>query len=593
MIAEKVGIPYAQDGKANILELVSNWLCNEQNGPWLLILDNADDAGTFFNSKSNDEGQDMTSLRHYVPQVRHGVVLFTSRDRSCAMKLTSNSKMLINVQSMSQEDSVGLMRTKLQFSDDDEAHASELAEELEHIPLAITQACSYIQQLSPLMSIRTYLKEFRRSAKHQQFLLDYKTENMRREDDTRVSVITSWGLSFLQIKRDSPESADMLSLMSFFNRQAIPQFIIQNEEDYLLFLEKMRPLIGFSLVKAGVEEETFELHRLVQTATRHWLERDGSSQTWKEKAIELVAGCFPRGNDIYPNKATGDALLLHADELLQDEPLSQEAEINRLDLMVKTGWYLTERKGDHITAEKRAKISLNLLPNFYDPASDEILLASNTLGIAYLRQGRATEARDFQEQAYAIHLNEPDFSKEPAIVASHNLAMTYLELGYHDKAADLLVKVVVSKEQVFEVSGEISYVLSTILLADVRYEQQLYEEAKKWYAEGLQMIIDVMGGLHPYTLHPRLGITAVYKAQGDLEKESKALARIMLLLGEGLGPSHPNCLDVREYTTYPSSLREKLQAGETLCGQCVDLILDASTLGTIKFLRILGLVDKD
>lgn len=34
--------------KADLLRLVRNWLCDESNGRWVMIVDNADDSGVFF-----------------------------------------------------------------------------------------------------------------------------------------------------------------------------------------------------------------------------------------------------------------------------------------------------------------------------------------------------------------------------------------------------------------------------------------------------------------------------------------------------------------------------------------------------------------
>jgi len=45
-IAQAAKIPRRDDPKVDILDLTSRWL--ENNGPWLMILDNNDDAQLFF-----------------------------------------------------------------------------------------------------------------------------------------------------------------------------------------------------------------------------------------------------------------------------------------------------------------------------------------------------------------------------------------------------------------------------------------------------------------------------------------------------------------------------------------------------------------
>jgi hypothetical protein len=53
-IASELDLPGLDDPNTNILQLVSKWLADDSNGPWLFILDNADDMGIFFGS---DGGQ--------------------------------------------------------------------------------------------------------------------------------------------------------------------------------------------------------------------------------------------------------------------------------------------------------------------------------------------------------------------------------------------------------------------------------------------------------------------------------------------------------------------------------------------------------
>ena len=36
------------DPKADVLRLVRSWLCDESNGRWVMVVDNADDADVFF-----------------------------------------------------------------------------------------------------------------------------------------------------------------------------------------------------------------------------------------------------------------------------------------------------------------------------------------------------------------------------------------------------------------------------------------------------------------------------------------------------------------------------------------------------------------
>lgn len=124
-------------------------------------------------------------------------------------------------------------------------------------------------------------------------------EHQQRGLSTRPNaVITSWELSFDHIRRTFPQAADLLSLMLCLNHWAIPQFLIQSIIDALVFSEVTAMLLNFSLVRAEIGQQTFEVYGLVQIAMRHWLERESFVQKWKNCAIERLTQCFPPSGSI-------------------------------------------------------------------------------------------------------------------------------------------------------------------------------------------------------------------------------------------------------------------------------------------------------
>ena len=47
-IAEATRMDGWDNPKADILRLVRSWLCDESNGRWVVVVDNADDSSVFF-----------------------------------------------------------------------------------------------------------------------------------------------------------------------------------------------------------------------------------------------------------------------------------------------------------------------------------------------------------------------------------------------------------------------------------------------------------------------------------------------------------------------------------------------------------------
>ncbi|KAF1966374.1 hypothetical protein BU23DRAFT_486895, partial [Bimuria novae-zelandiae CBS 107.79] len=84
-------LPGRSDPKVNVLRLVSDWLQDETNGRWVMVVDNVDDAETFFPSRKRQRDEAdasvQTPLAMYLPQSRNGAVLITSRNKDAAARL--------------------------------------------------------------------------------------------------------------------------------------------------------------------------------------------------------------------------------------------------------------------------------------------------------------------------------------------------------------------------------------------------------------------------------------------------------------------------------------------------------------------------
>ncbi len=89
--------------------------------------------------------------------------------------------------------------------------------------------------------------EFRRNEANQATLLNKGAKDLRRDPDMPNAVITTWEISFRQISEQHKSAADLLSLMCLFHWQGIPDFLIQDGDDNLAFVNAMGPLITFPL----------------------------------------------------------------------------------------------------------------------------------------------------------------------------------------------------------------------------------------------------------------------------------------------------------------------------------------------------------
>ncbi len=145
------------------------------------------------------------------------------------------------------------------------------------------------------MDVAKYLELFHESEKNQSSLLDRDEGDLRRDPEVPNAVIKTWQISFNQIQREHRAAADLLSLMSSFNRQGIPETLLCKDDDLLEFEDALTVLLGFSLIIEESSKKSFEMHRLVQLATRKWLESHGKIVKWNQTALEVIETAFPDG----------------------------------------------------------------------------------------------------------------------------------------------------------------------------------------------------------------------------------------------------------------------------------------------------------
>lgn len=113
-IATKVELPGRDDPNSDILLLVYNWLSDESNGRWLMIVDNADvdqvfsspGAGSKSSAQAADGGSETKPLSGFLPQSRNGWILVTSRDHLAALNLVGNNTNVTQVEPMAEEDAL-------------------------------------------------------------------------------------------------------------------------------------------------------------------------------------------------------------------------------------------------------------------------------------------------------------------------------------------------------------------------------------------------------------------------------------------------------------------------------------------------------
>ena len=401
-IARKLRIPRYDDPDLDSAELLSEWLCDPANGKWLMVLDNVDDETVF--STCNDEkylnDQDLSlkaqRLLEYLPQVSHGSILVTSRNRLAARDITNEDDSIILVERLPDTDAMSLLRKKLPKDQTPDKDAKELLVLLENLPLAITQAAAYISSKgSGWMTISGYLKLFRSD---QVRYLEMAANDIRRDTggldrDFSNSVLKTWFISFKHIKQRHPDAAENLCFMSLVFGKDIPfEYILCGKEVNQHEVEEgIGPLVEFQLISREIGG-TYSIHRLVQLSVQNWLRANDELTHNVETAVRALYNRFPSADS--DNWKTCESLMPHIDVILTYKLSTLDAWGNLSLLLSDSAEYLLSR-GTWVLALERASKAHEIAVNHFGEGFHKTQYWAEYVKIRALQSlGRNEQAED-------------------------------------------------------------------------------------------------------------------------------------------------------------------------------------------------------
>ena len=564
-IADLVQIPGRDDPQADISKLVYYWLHNARNGKWLIIIDNADDAQIFH--KSGSAGQETQApsrnsqfsqpLAWFLPQTENGRILMTTRYRDIALNLVEERD-IIAVEPMDEGDALDLLEKKIKGLTDrhSDGNTKELVAALEYMPLAIAQAAAYIVHRNLSSPIQNYLAQFRKSDSNRIKLLEREGGRHRRDWEAKHSILITWQISFDHLRRIRQSAADRLSLMSFFDRQGIPKALIREQTYANLtyanltcssseeievnnradsasdsvsesskeddFEDDMLTLRNYSFVSLN-KKKGFEMHALVQLATRKWLAEKDKIVGFKRQFFRILARAFPADGLDDDNTKPFQLLFPHAKAALMQRPqtgaLSNEAQAlsDFATVMHNAGSYAKFITLNTFDAESLLKTAMEVRFKILD------------------MKGMDTKK-----------------NKIDAMSSMGRLAMTYCDQGQWSEAEKLGSGVVAKSQSEFGLKHRFT-LHHMNSLAHIYENQGRLDEAEKIFLEILRTMDEVSKPMVRESMHTQNYLAIVYTKQGKLEEALTIQARLAKLSEEELGSAHDDTLH------YMNRMAETLQ----------------------------------
>lgn len=497
-------------------------------------------------------------LLEYIPKSGNSSIIITSRSREVALKMVQH-KDLIEVKPMEKSEALELLQKTLDQPDESQ-ESRRLVEKLDFIPLAIVQAASYIRNRAPLSSVSQYLRHFQQSDRHVTKLLAKEAGHLYRDWEAKNSILVTWQISFDHVRHKKPSAADLLSLMSFFDRQGIPENLIRHQptanyipspdfysnssdgdtfESDLDFEDDVAILRDYSLISIMGDSNSFTMHRLVQLTTRVWLQSHGKLDQWRDVFISILNHSFPR-KEQYENWEICQSLFPHVRSAMSQRPESQQSLLQWATLLHRGARYAWQ-SGNLADLKEMALKAKNQRANLLGEEDNDTLESTSLLATAYSTEGQFEECERILVQVMNTRKRKLGDDHPDTLKAMGNLASTYSDQGMLKEAERLELQVLkVRKANLGEDHLDTLTSIGNLALSYLR--QGRLEEAKRLLLQVMEARKKILGEDHPNTLAIIGNLALVHLQQNLCGEAEKLLEKVVQDLILKIGETHPTTL---------------------------------------------------
>ncbi|KAG9503259.1 hypothetical protein J7337_006102 [Fusarium musae] len=273
---------------------------------WLLIIDNADDLSLF---GVGSTVRNTRRIMHYIPKGPNGTILWISRDEAIVGSLVG-ARRGIAVPRMTSDESKALLELTMPqtISDDELDDAVLLLEEMQFLPLAISQAGAYMRRTET--SVSQYLNNFKEDTTRRCMLKEPEFDRYRLHNGSN-SILETWKPSIRRLHQENELAYKILHILAYVDNQTITEQVLDAAAAYretkpteVISESKKREAIcrlkNFSFLiehHLGDNERTYEIQKLVQDVIRHNLRNasilDGHANNTK-KDSHCLGACIKR-----------------------------------------------------------------------------------------------------------------------------------------------------------------------------------------------------------------------------------------------------------------------------------------------------------
>ena len=510
-----------------VREAVKHWLTTESG--YLLILDNADDP---------------PALKAFLPPQPAGHILITSRAHSLGtLRGTFRVASPISLPMLTPEQSVAFLLARTERPETSGAEltaATELAQELGGLPLALEQVGAYIAQG---ISFADYLTSYRRRAH------ELLTQHRPEIGDSEKTVAVTWSLNFEAVEQESAASAELLRLSAFLAPERIPEEIFTTDtpelgesltdalkdaaSDPLRMTELLAPLVRYSLIERDIESKTYDIHRLVQAVIQARMD-EGIRRIYAERLVRAIDGMFLSPE--YRTWPLYERFLTHAMLCTRYAESYRFVFAEAARLINNVGCYLYQR-AQYAEAEPLYEQALEIREATVGSQDPDTAISLNNLGALYRNQGKYEVAESLLMRALEIREATSGIQHPDTASLLSNLAALHGSQGKYAEAEPLLVRAIAIQEATLEPQHP-AIASSLNNLAGCYNSQGRYEEAEPLLKRALTLRETTLGPQHPDIATSLNSLASLYDRQGKYAEAELLLVRAREIQEATLGPQH-------------------------------------------------------
>ena len=530
-VGRQLRVPGIDEEKADVKKLVKNTLEADHCGPWLLVLDNADDMELLFGEKQ---------LCGWFPTNCHGSILITTRHDQVRIRLDIPQKHTLVATNMSDHEAVQMLTDRLGL-DQRYNHNDIVAicHSLVNLPLALKQAAAYMETTG--ITAAKYLRYCQTSDDGLTELLKHETDMQEGRYNGGISnaVATTWLISFTHIARDQPLAADVLRMAAWLIEKDVPVSMLLQDGINEMELDKaVGTLRNYAFITLHKDGTSFDVHRLVQIVTQNWIRQQLEEDACFAKVFKLLAQAYPFTR--YENRELWQRYLPHAARAIS-HAAGRVKDVNYERLLfnlASSSSYL----GKYPEAEKMYQETLVLRKERLGTHHPEILDSINGLASVLQQQRKYLEAEKMYQEILDIRRERLGLDHFDTLASMNNLASVIGQQGKYLEAEKIHREIL---DLIREQRGADHPVKLASMnnLALVLRQQGKYLEAEKLHRGTLDLIREQRGADHPSTLASMNNLALVLRQEGKYLEAEKLHRETLDLRREQDGVDHPSTLN--------------------------------------------------